>query len=285
MTKAISLAGIVILYKADIATLDNIESYIDFLETLFVVDNGDSEEVITKLQSAYTNIIFIKHNDNKGISISLNEVLDMCKGKYTHLLTMDQDSKFSDGSMRNYCYEMNRFDWDKTLGLSPTIIDHDVAPLYSGKVKWERTLRVITSGNVISVENAIKIGMFDEKLFIDEVDFEFCYKGNLAGFSVYKCMNGIYLQHALGNKNCFIYRVLRCMNHGFIRKYYIVRNRMYIYSKYHKIDEKFFFTYYIITNLKLFFDIIFLEKDKIRKLRYYFLGIKDFYQGRMGKRF
>lgn len=131
----------------------------------------------------------------------------------------------------------------------------------------------------------MKIGGFDELLFIDEVDHEFCYRGYLDKLSIYKCIEGIYLRHSLGNmiERFFIYRTLKCMNHNYVRKYYIVRNRMYVYKKYSFIDKKYFIKNYLKANLRLIFDIVLFENDKYRKLKYAFLGFKDFLFDRMGK--
>ena len=171
MGNNITLAGCVILYKPNFDAIANVESYIESVQTLFVVDNGDGSNVINRLLNKYHNIVVIDFNENIGIACALNEVLRRCDGHYTHLLTMDQDSSFVENSMKNYFEYLNQFDWSKTLGVSPKIINDVNAPPYSADVIYKETKRVITSGNIINVNNAIAIGGFDENLFIDEVDF------------------------------------------------------------------------------------------------------------------
>ena len=145
---------------------------------------------------------------------------------------------------------------------------------------------MITSGNIIFVDNAIKVGGFEEKLFIDEVDYDLCYKGLLNGLNFFICNNGVYLKHSLGNMMTrhFIYRDIQCMNHNYVRKYYIMRNRLYVYKKYHRINEIFFVKHYLKSNARLIFDIIFFEDDKARKLKWALIGAKDFFIGKMGKK-
>ena len=279
------LAGCVILYKPNLDTITNVESYIDYVKTLFIVNNGDGSNVINALLSKYNNIVVINFNENVGIARALNEVLRRCNRHYTHLLTMDQDSRFVEDSMKNYIEYLNQFDWNKTLGVSPKILDDMNAPPYSSDVVFKETKRVITSGNIISVNNAIAIGGFDEELFIDEVDFEFCYRGSLNGYVNYIFFKDVYLKHRLGNpiKIRLMNKTFETMNHNFLRKYYIARNRCYVYKKYKFMDEKFFYKLYIKQNFYMFWQIVFIESDKWRKLRYFVKGIIDFYIGRMGK--
>ena len=63
-----------------------------------------------------------------------------------------------------------------------------------------------------------------------------------------------------------------------MRKYYITRNKFYIFKKYKKYRIR--YVYYILND---FFKVILYEKDKVRKLKYMFKGIKDFFQNKMGE--
>lgn len=281
----VKLAGCVILYNPDKDVIRNIESYIKSLEKLYIIDNQNGEFITNELKNKYDNVEIIKHSENMGIAYSLNEVLSLCQNEYTHLLTMDQDSCFDIGIMDKYKKAIPSFDWEKTLGVGPKILDYSTPPKCSD-LSYQETMGVITSGNIISVKNAINIGGFDEKLFIDEVDYDFCYRGILKNYKVYIYNSGIYLKHSLGNmiERFFIYRTLKCMNHNYIRKYYIMRNRFYVYKKYHAINEKFFVKNYLKANARLIFDILFFEEDKFRKLKWALIGAKDFLFGNMGKK-
>lgn len=282
----IKLAGCVILYNPDKDVIRNIESYIRYLDKLYVIDNQNGEFITNELKNKYDNVEIIKHSKNMGIAYSLNEVLSLCQNGYTHLLTMDQDSRFDIGIMDKYKNAIVSFDWEKTLGVGPAILNYNALPPEKSNMLYKETMGVITSGNIISIENAINIGGFDEKLFIDEVDYDFCYRGILKNYKVYIYNSGIYLKHSLGNmiERYFIYRKLKCMNHNHVRKYYIMRNRFYVYKKYHAMNEMFFVKNYLKANARLIFDILFFEKDKMRKLKWALVGAKDFLFGNMGKK-
>lgn len=280
------LAACVILYNPDSDVVDNVSSYAKHVAVVYAVDNGNGTDVIKQLQAQYDNIVELKNPENMGIAYSLNRVLDMVKDKYQYLLTMDQDSHFTEQGISSYVEESNKVDWQYTLGLSPSIVSYDFVDFdYSG-VQWKEKLCVITSGNIISVAHALEIGGFDEDLFIDEVDFEFCYRGLLRGYKFFSATKSVYLQHRLGNPK--LVKILGMKfyppMHNYVRTYYIYRNRWYVYWKYHNIDEKFFFKCYIVSSFRWFISKLLFEEDSARKMKSIFLGIWDAINHNMGKK-
>ena len=69
------------------------------------------------------------------------------------------------------------------------------------RIYWQPVRRLITSGNIINVKNALAIGGFNEELFIDEVDYDICYRGTEMNLAVFECTEGIYLRHSVGKEN------------------------------------------------------------------------------------
>lgn len=65
--------GVLVLYNPDEHVWNNVQSYVESLRTLFVVDNSDSlnAHLITRLQSV-DNIIYINLYGNKGVAAALN---------------------------------------------------------------------------------------------------------------------------------------------------------------------------------------------------------------------
>lgn len=107
------------------------------------------------------------------------------------------------------------------------------------------------------------------------------------GYKNFICLNGIYLNHSLGitiEKRYFFKKIEIKNYHNYIRTYYMVRNRLYVYRKYHEINELAFFKFYILDIYHMFFFIIKKKNNKIKELRSYFLGIKDFLLKNMGKK-
>lgn len=138
-----SLAGCVILYNPEEDVRENIASYIDSLEMLYVVDNHGGTRLIEKLQQLYPHKIkALRHAENMGIAASLNEALAEARGKYDLLLTMDQDSRFYRDCMKIYAEEAQKFAWEETLGIGPERVASSAATPDCTKVEWGGTASV-----------------------------------------------------------------------------------------------------------------------------------------------
>ncbi len=283
----LKIAGCVILYHPQMDTADNILSYIDYVDCLYIIDNGGGEAVTSKF-SDNPKVKLIRHRENMGIAYSLNEVLQSVAGEYNLLLTMDQDSSFLADSMKKYIAACERIKWETTLALGAKIVAAGTDVDGAQNVEWEKAENMITSGNLISVKNALAIGGFDESLFIDEVDSDFIYKGRENGLDIFYNKSGIYLAHTVGRPeyHSFLGHVTKVQNHNKIRKYYMFRNRLVVLKKHYKtIGARRAWNYYIKANISLLRDTLFFEDDSFAKLKYMLMGLADFLCGKLGKRF
>lgn len=288
-----TLVGSVILYNPDVDVPENVTSYIDSIDKLFVIDNQGGSDVASKIVALAPNkVTIITNSENEGIAKPLNRVLRLCDEEgFDLLLTMDQDSRFLPNMMSDYRSEVEKFNWEKTFSLGPiTVTREEVSRLKCDKIKsqpiqWESVPRMITSGSIISVQKALTLGGFDETLFIDEVDHEICYRATLAGLGLFQSPH-ILLLHQLGNPTTkfFICRTICAMGHPPVRKYYSARNRVAVWRKFHRQNELYFFKYYIFQLVWDMFKIFYMEDDKLKKAKYFLWGIRDAFCGRMGKR-
>lgn len=280
------IAGVVILYHPEADAVDNIKTYAGSLDCLFVVNNEAGENVISELLNDFDHIHVIQEKENMGIAYPLNQVLKLCDGKYDFLLTMDQDSAFHGTDIEKYIDSIPQFDWRSTLGIAPKKINKNVPVPVSKEIKWLPVFRTITSGNMVNVHNAIDIGGYNEDLFIDEVDHDFCYRGHEKGFQTIVCTEGIYLTHQLGNRiyGSIIGKNFNTLNHGAVRKYYIIRNCLYTYKRFAYLNRGFFTRVYICNTIKNIVKIPLVEKDKLRKLKYCAWGFWDFLNHKVGKK-
>lgn len=94
-----SLAGSVILYNPDYDVPDNVASYLNAVDRLYVVDNQNGKAVAERIAAlAPEKVTVISNPENEGIAKPLNTVLRICRDKYDLLITMDQDSRFCPGT-------------------------------------------------------------------------------------------------------------------------------------------------------------------------------------------
>lgn len=121
-----SLAGVVILYDPDDSVVDNIKSYVSYLDILYIIDNSttSNKNLIEEIHKKFL-IQYIPHYENKGIAYSLNEVLNIINGRYEWLLTMDQDSSFYPGKFPEYASILSQVDRD-VYGICPNYENFEI---------------------------------------------------------------------------------------------------------------------------------------------------------------
>ena len=270
----------VIWYNPDTENIENIKTYIDYVEKVYIIDNSMNNN--KKLCSSLNNnkIEYVYNKKNLGIAKALNLACEKAiSDGFKWILTMDQDSSFSSNDINGYFKSFDNIE-KKNIGIfSPKhILKNDINKIRDDK-KFLEIDHVMTSGNLLNLSAWEKVGKFDENLFIDEVDSEICFRMIENDYKVIQ-MNRIKMFHELGSleKRNFFIKKISVLNHNYIRKYYIMRNKFYMFKKYKKYRIR--YVYYILND---FFKVIFYEKDKLRKLKYMFRGINDFFKNKMGE--
>ena len=262
------LYGVVIWYNPTIEDKKNIDSYIKYLDKLLIIDNSPKENTY----QSNKKIDYIFNNENLGISAALNKAAKIAiKDNIDFLLTMDQDT-----ILNKECFDMFN-NVVKNEDISKIAI---ITPWHKTKLdvkkpteKVDHPLDVMTSGNFVNLKILNKLGYFDENLFIDGVDIEYCLRLNSNGYKIYRD-NTVEIDHNLGDikYHKFLGKKLLSHNHNYLRQYYMARNYRYIYKKYVNIYPD--FCKKLIKLKQNVFVIMFYEKDKVRKLKYMFKGIK-----------
>ena len=287
------VAGVVVLYNPDDSVLNNIETYIELLDELYVIDNTPIPNNNEKMFKN-NKIRYISNNGNKGIANALNVgAQEAIKTDSEWLLTMDQDSSFKNNSLKKMIDFLNELKNGKMMG-EVLGFSYDELGVLSALQRTEINkndklkgldypLVVMTSGNLINLNVYKKIGGFKDLFFIDAVDFEYCLNVKKHKYEVVQ-MNTAELNHHLGNiqKKRFLGKTLYVTNHNAIRRYYITRNRHYLFDLYNKD----FLDYCAIelgrTRSELI-KIILFEKDKIKKIKAIYRGYKDYKKGIKGE--
>lgn len=272
------LAGIITLYHPDKNVLSNIETFLNQLDILYVLDNTENPDVSTReMFSKIGKVEYKAFGGNMGIAYAMNYALKAVKG-YDFLLTMDQDSYFLPGMMAKYkqkVEEQEKINPQKA-GVYSVNFDPRVDAVVPGCKKIDVA---ITSGSMIPVDIATKIGGFDENLFIDQVDNEFCYRVKKNGYDILE-FPSIILKHSLGHQT--FHQILgfhyNTFNHNALRKYYMTRNRIYVLRKYPEIR-----CWYIKNIIKDVIKVVLAENDKKHKINYIIKGMKDGIINHMGK--
>lgn len=265
------VAGIV-TYNPDIERLkENINAILPQVQGIICIDNNSKNiKAIEKLFEFKDNIILKKNSDNKGMAIALNQIMSIAqKHNIEWVLTLDQDSVCSSEMIENF------YPWirDEKIGIiAPRIVDRNTKnDLKQRKIKKDVEIvpKCITSASLMRVTAWEKTGGFDENMFIDFVDFDYCLSMRKKGYKILK-VNTVELLHQIGNTN--IKRIfgipLRVTNHSVFRNYYYARNAIYMLKKHHSIA-------YPVMLMIRSFKIAIYEKERRKKFRAQIEGICD----------
>ncbi len=269
-------------------------SVYDQVDKVVIIDNGSDKETIEVLKELEKkfDIRVIFNYQNEGIAYALNQgVRYALKKKYKWVLTMDNDSEATENMVKSMlkCYNsLNEIEKQNTVSLFPSntekglIKNTDRIKSTLTNFSCKNVYTDIASGNLVKTDVFNNVGLFEDKLFIDYVDHEFCYRLVVNGYKLLKIDNAILL-HSLGNTQIrkFFKKNVPVTNHSALRQYYKTRNRFYTWKQFEQLKnvQKNDKINFVKENIK----IILFESDKIEKFNMILKGYKDYKRNKFGK--
>ena len=279
------IAGIVILYYPEDNVLQHILTYSHALDKLYVADNSENKnKAITEQITALPNVIYLHDGENKGIAHRLNQAaaLAIAHG-YQFLLTMDQDSYFENDAAVEYfnCISLyNNIETTAMFGVEFLKQEDE-----NKKCSPLEVTELITSGSVLNLNVYTAVKGFDEALFIDLVDHEYCYRSILFGYKIIQFKN-IFLQHSLGTgfkgRSVATLKITNRTFHSPVRIYYMVRNYLYVKKKYASHFKPYIDNHKKTILVRIKNNLIY-GKNRIANITYILKAITDYNKSRMGK--
>lgn len=270
-TEEMKISCGIVSFNPDIKLLQsNIESVKDQVDQIILVDNGsDNVDAVERLADQYNSVHLIKNAENRGIAAALNQC---CKASmvagYKWIISLDQDSicpeHFVDGLAQF-------IDVEKRVGIvAPLIVDREVGVIGHHPNGYAEVRTCITSGAMTNLEVWSALKGFDEKMFIDSVDFEYCYRVRKAGYKVIQT-GQVQLSHSIGNATMcrFLFWKFKNTEHSAFRDYYIAQNNVY-YPRKHRLWLHFLRGN--IRNLRSILIVSCYENDKADKVKAIFDG-------------
>lgn len=235
--------AVLVTYRPNFELLENtLESISSQVNSVVIVNNGNDEIFIK-----HSNVNIIQLGDNYGIAYAQNVgIRKAIEQKADFVLISDQDTVYPENYIMGFMkYIMN----NKASVYCPVFYDN-VKNVYSPIMiekfkaldKIEEPTYVehaISSGTLIDTTIFGDVGLMDEDLFIDYVDFEWCWRAVSKGYRIVTVPD-IIINHQLGDgvKKIFNKQVTLRSD---IRYFYILRNGFYL-SKYceylNKVEKK-----------------------------------------------
>lgn len=276
----LKIAGIVTLYNPTDQDIKNIDTYIDDIDRLYVIDNTEGKDNKSRIPSN-EKIKYIFKNENLGVATALNMgAKNAIEEGYKYLLTMDQDTTFKPGVMKKLKEVINNTDMSKIGIVTPW--HHTKLIDKKPETETDDPHDVMTSGNILNLDIWQKIGGFKDWFFIDGIDIEYCMNLHKNGYKILR-VNSVEIDHNLGD---LFYKNIRgrlflCTNHPPIRRYYIMRNYHYILDMYKDVEPS--YCYSLVSQRHNMIGVLLFEKQKIKKIRKYIQGLRDYKKGIKGK--
>ena len=236
--------------------IQNILSYSSYCKKIYIVDNssdlheGLAKKIPNSIYISNKNVGGIAGGQNRGCERALNDGFEWA-------MTMDQDSIFEAEQIKEYIRLVEEYipTDEKAVSFGPKIknlnetlywtkwIRLNILSPIKRKIlgkRWkpqppkplfDKVERIIASANIINLVKWKKVGKFDEILFIDEVDYDLCYKFIRDNINIIR-FNNVFLNQFFGTmeKNKIIKRYYG--NYSENRIFYIFRNSLIQYKRY-----------------------------------------------------
>lgn len=265
----------IVLFNPDIKRLkENIDAVIIQCTHLYLVDNGSGNvDEVKGLLNQYnqSKISILWNRENQGIAKALNQLTSAAqKEGFDWILTLDQDSVVPS----NIVGEFEKYINNSSVGiLCPIICDRNKDEEIKINEDCTEIDECITSGSLLNIKAWSEIGGFDERMFIDGVDFDICYRLRQRGYKIY-CIHSVVLLHELGHieYHRFLFWKVLVKNHSVFRKYYIARNIIYVAKKRKSVLLA---IKGILQEVKLLGIVLLYETDKKSKSISIIKGIRD----------
>lgn len=266
------VAGVIVLYNPnEDEVIKNISSYLDELDVLYCIDNTNKAN---NFFESFKKCIYIPNFKNLGLAKALSEGCDRAiKDGASIIATFDQDTIFEPKCISTM---VNYINSHKEVGVVSPNIKRIIRENKKRRVinkPWFETNNqeagyVITSGCVFKASTYKATNGFDIKLFIGQIDQDFCCAVRQINKKVVR-IGSIFMYQEMGNgkKHNFFGKEVYAPNLSAFRYYYIFRNERYLRKKWGKK--------YNICKVKLYKYILVVtlfENQKLKKLSAMFKG-------------
>jgi rhamnosyltransferase len=209
------------------------------VDGVVIVDNGSENfEALTAHFAMSDRIEVVGLPDNLGIAAALNAGVQLALLEDpAWIMTMDQDTLVSGGAVAGILQDYSALDEHLKMRCGILALRPHPQPASIWLTRYAEGLLVLrelgefterrgvmTSGNLVRADLARQI-RFNEPMFIDQVDFDFCYSLRRLGYIVLQ-QKAVTMDHILGERYRDVDRVHPYENAQ--RFYYIVRNSSYM---------------------------------------------------------
>lgn len=298
-----NVVAAIITYHPDDGFAQRFQAIARQVAHTIIVDNGSSSQTISHLKKLTyaSSVTLILNKSNLGVAKALNQASNQAIAMgFKFLVSFDQDSLIEAGMINALVKSFYAYPEPQRVSMVGANITYfDVSKPY----KWTRArqsfsffferitcnthdligvTKVISSGALMNLKAFKGIGGFQDSLFIDYVDTDYCLRSINAGY-VNLVSAKAKMSHSLGSKRkaskiVAIYPTF----HSPLRLYYISRNRIFMIRK-HALRFPHWFFFDIVAFFYNLLRVILFEDKRIKKLQAIAEGNFDGFRGLSGK--
>lgn len=269
-----------------------IKSICKQVDKLLIIDNTPNGSNVFKnytLLDRKNNIELITLNENVGIAKAQNiGIKRALESKAEFILLSDQDTFYPDNYITKMLEAYSKIaNKEKIAAIAPDFAELNRGGERQGFMLFDSIFskrifpqsgcheitQVIASGEIIPSEMFNYIGFMNEELFIDWVDFEWCWRARAKGYKIVGCADVI-IEHFLGD----VIKEVGLKSYSIrspIRDYYIIRNAIHLAlrSEYINFGMR---LYILMKSVKYIIGFTILGKPHWKHFVY---SLKGFYHG------
>lgn len=271
---------IVALYHPNTKELHEISRYIKYPDLTLLLDDSETsnQQLVTEYLSDFSDqYSYLWNEKNIGLCASVNRgIAYAIERKADWILLMNPDSAFETNILAAFRKYIASHETENICALAPQYnYDRHQRQPYRGTrlIKWANM-----SGTLLNTRLLKEIGSYDERLFIDGLDVEWCTRARKMGYRIIEIGEAVLYHHpaftrefSVGNKVLFRYGWDKPE-----RYYYQFRSYWYIIKKYHDIDSV---KWFLIKLCK----VILLFENKKEYFEMFMKGVRDVKRENWGK--
>jgi rhamnosyltransferase len=289
--------AVAITYNPELALFARmLDSVAPQVEGVAVIDNGSGNAPDVGNVAAAAGAQFLANQQNVGIAAAQNQGLDLASATgFSHVLLLDQDTVLSPGVVNDLSAQLQALERGHggVAAIGPAYFEmHSGRQTRAYRAGGPRLSRlslagkaepiasdfIIASGSLIPVAVIAKVGRFNEDLFIDLVDVDWCFRARAAGYTSFISPTAR-VDHHLGRGTVNL-GLRRVAVHVPIRNYYWVRNALWLARQpYTPLAWR---LYFVSRSLAFLATYSTLADERILRLRLIGRGIRDSLMGHLG---
>jgi len=244
-----AVCAVVVTYFPPASCAHNLTTIGSQVGKLLIVDNGSSEESLQPVAACALGLgaSLVRLGANRGVAAALNVGVRFAVDcGCSWLATFDQDSQPTPGMIEEMLRVLRSYPDAEHVGvLSPRRVDprsgftvREPGSAESNDA-WRPIPTSMTSGSLVNLAAIAKVGGFEDALFIDYVDHEFCLRLRRHGFRILEASRAR-LVHSLGalERRRFIFGRVSVTHHATVRRYYMTRNRLILWRRYWRREPR-----------------------------------------------